>query len=107
MKKMIRACKSLVLVCVLSACVFVPQKERSSSEGCDVYKAKWSLAAEPLRGYIDCHGSGQDTQACMLSVGVVLPLGSLIISGSIVLIGNTLHWLAHSKRCVQHKISGG
>lgn len=106
MKNVILGLKSLVLTCLLASCVFLPYKESVSPQRCDVYKARWSLAAEPLKEYIECYGAGEDAGICMFSVGVVIPLGSLIISGSIVLIGNTLHWLERSGRCQLKVVNG-
>lgn len=31
--------------------------------------------------------------------GIAVPAGSFVVSGSIVLIGNTLHWLEYQGRC--------
>lgn len=48
----------------------------------------------------DCGGSSNEAVAiCLAAMGVVIPVGSLVASGSIVLVGNTMHWLEYHGTC--------
>ena len=46
----------------------------------------------------ECHNSKKNP-ACLLGIAVVVPAASLVVSGSVVLAGNTLHWLEYQGRC--------
>lgn len=47
-----------------------------------------------------CNGGGAEAAAvCFAALGIVIPAGSLVVSGSIVLTGNTLHWLEYHGTC--------
>jgi len=46
----------------------------------------------------DC-GGGSDAAACLFVWAVGVPTVTLIASGSVVLVGNTLHWLEYHGAC--------
>ena len=62
-----------------------------------------SLTYVELQGNL-C-GNNTDAAACLFAVGVVIPVGSLLVSGSVVLIGNTLHWLEYQGSCEEGVIA--
>lgn len=48
----------------------------------------------------DCSGGNKEAAAvCFAALGIVIPVGSLVASGSIVLVGNTMHWLEYHGTC--------
>ena len=47
---------------------------------------------------IRCQGGGNSAGACIILAGVITG-GSAIVSGSIVLVGNSLHWLEKQGKC--------
>lgn len=85
---------SVILLAIsLSACVAVPvvdQEEAASS--CKTYTKSMSLKAVQINP--NC-GSYNECLAVMLTVSA----GSVIISGSIVLTNNTVHWLEYQGTC--------
>jgi hypothetical protein len=49
---------------------------------------------------LDCGANNKDAAAiCLAAMGVIIPVGSFVASGSIVLIGNTVHWLEYHGTC--------
>jgi hypothetical protein len=49
---------------------------------------------------LDCGSSSKEGAAiCLVAMGVIIPIGSFVASGSIVLVGNTLHWLEYHGAC--------
>ncbi len=62
---------------------------------------RWELSYNQAETLYICQGSGEEAALCLLAFGVVIPAGSFIISGSVVLIGNTAHWLEYQGRCEQ------
>lgn len=87
--------------CVLSlcACVYVPvANERDSAEAnCKMLTQSMSLNSVEMHSDIGCHNGG-DCNA-VLAAAIVVTAGSALISGSIVLTGNTLHWLEYQGSC--------
>jgi hypothetical protein len=37
--------------------------------------------------------------ACLVTYGVIVPVGSLILSGSVVMVGNVLNWIEVQVSC--------
>lgn len=59
-----------------------------------------SLEGEEESLNICFNGSSPEAaSACLLTFGVIVPAGTFIVSGSIVLVNNTLHWLEYQGRC--------
>jgi hypothetical protein len=89
----------IALAFALSACVVVPVTDQDdiSSAKCQTYTKSMSLKALDLtdngKGRTTCHD-----EAC-LAVALAVFAGSAIISGSIVLTGNTVHWLEYQGTC--------
>lgn len=84
---------NIILILLLSSCTYIPVTVDNKKDQCEMVSKKFELSVTDIKG-IRCHG-GED---CLLML-VTVPLGSLIISGSIVLIGNTIHWLEYQSTC--------
>jgi hypothetical protein len=83
---------------LLAGCVFVPKSTLDQST-CEMYTPQWELSVEGVSDFNMCNGSGKDAAACLVTVGIVIPLGSMLVSGSVILAGNTIHWLEYHGRC--------
>lgn len=90
----------LILSALLTSCVFVPKvsDKQEYAEECEMLTRNLTLSAEAMHIDTDC-GNGADPAACLIAFGVIIPAGSFIVSGSIVLIGNTLHWIEYQGTC--------
>jgi len=88
------------LAFTLSACVFVPVIDESDagSATCKTFTKSMSLDAVQMQGNVSgrCQNEGC---VAILASAVVVSAGSAIISGSIVLTGNTIHWLEYQGTC--------
>jgi len=62
-----------------------------ASASCRTYTKSMSLKEHPM--------SGNCTDNSCLGGAIVVTAGSLLISGSIVLAGNTVHWLEYQGAC--------
>ncbi len=99
----IRFCCGSTLILTLSACVYVPVVDEpdAASASCKTYTKSMSLETIELHGNIanqpGCNRG--DCAATALASVVVITAGSALISGSIVLTGNTLHWLEYQGTC--------
>ena len=82
------------LALALSACVVVPVEDEVAASSCDTYTKSMTLKTVTAnRGGLNCHD-----EAC-LAVILAVSAGSLIVSGSIVLTNNTVHWLEYQGSC--------
>jgi hypothetical protein len=76
----------------MSGCFAYPKKIEYYDSDCNIEAKKWVLLAESVN--MGC----QDTASCAAVLGV--SAGSAIVSGSIVVAGNTVYWLEKQGRCV-------
>ncbi len=90
---------SILTISLLASCVFVPEESEKQkyADNCHMYTKQLTLSAEEIKGNL-CT-SDDSAEACLMVYGVILPVSSFVISGSIVLIGNTLHWLEYQGPC--------
>ncbi len=83
---------------LLSSCVTVTPIETSDADNhrCQLSTKKLSLKTIGHRSGISCHNSG-----CLAALGVsaLYTVSTAVISGSIVLIGNSVHWLEKQGKC--------
>lgn len=90
---------SIIALC-LTSCAFIPaiSDKQLYYHQCDMVTKKLTLEPTDI-GTLDSCGNG-DLQQCIISVGIV----SYIVSGSLVLIGNTRH-CSEYKLCLSLNIS--
>ncbi len=60
---------------------------------CKMQTKKLTLSPEEINGKL-CD-SDSSANACLMFWGVIVPAGSFVVSGSVVLVGNILHWLEY------------
>ena len=79
----------------LIACAFVPKVDHQQdyAKHCEMYTKELTLDAVSMGG-LDCGGNS----TCVAVAGIV-PVTTFLVSGSIVLVGNTLHWLEYQGSC--------
>ncbi|OIR15771.1 hypothetical protein GALL_32720 [mine drainage metagenome] len=101
------------LAASLSACIYVPvvDESKDSAAACETITKHMSMQNLFERGARDTQGRSNDIPinigggcnsecaAAILAAVVVVSAGSAIISGSIVLTGNTVHWLEYQGTC--------
>lgn len=99
-----------IFTCVfLSACVYLPKPVESEYAECKLATKKYVLEQDPVftNNLQDLAGNFMDN--CVpgmcgapLVVGLgylTIPSTSYVVSGSVVLLGNTLHWLEAMGKC--------
>ncbi len=86
-----------LLISLVSGCAFYPKAQQADLDnGCDLYFKKLTMDVTSSR--IQCQGGGNSAGTCIVLAGVVAG-GTAVVSGSIVLVGNTLHWLEKQGKC--------
>ena len=90
--KCIAICLVLILTLNLAACLFVPETKAIKNNDCQLVTKKWSLEFKKT------DISGRVDGEILVAIGAVA-VGSLVISGSVVVVGNTIHWLEQQGFC--------
>lgn len=91
----------LIASCFITSCAFYPttSKQQYNADNCSMATRSLDLDYEEMSPSA-CNGLGHEGGAlCLAALGVVIPVGSFVASGSIVLTGNTLHWLEYHGTC--------
>jgi hypothetical protein len=86
----------------LTGCTFLPESQPNPQQKCNLFFPELKLklntqAYQPMTS--PCVGGGDAVLVCLALMGVVIPAGSLVVSGSIVLSSNTLRWLEYQGHC--------
>ncbi|MHB1237524.1 MAG: hypothetical protein ACYCY7_08160 [Gallionella sp.] len=95
----------LAMMLSLSACIFLPTTSNDESS-CETHTRSMTLQK------IDA-GAGLSPQSCnnnqecmpIVAVIVAVSAGSLLVSGSIVVVNNTVHWLEYQGTCSEGFLS--
>ncbi len=89
--------------CCLSSCIIKPKKIVAYDAKCKIETKRYELTAEQVKMFenMRCENDGCRMQFANEVMGAVLlvPL-SAIVSGSIAVTGNTLHWLEEKGKCL-------
>lgn len=89
---------ALVLACMsLCSCIFLPQTTTRYDSDCGVVERHMSLQAYQIAAFGGCRNEG-----CveLLVVTGVVSAASLIVSGSVVVVGEAVYWLETKRQCL-------
>ena len=92
---------ALFLILLMAGCVTAIPAKKEVSE-CELWSREWELNISKsylpvLQGPIHCA-----EPECLLVVAlslVAIPVTSFVVSGSIVVVGNTVHWIEEQGTC--------
>ncbi len=92
--------KILPLICIFSACcscVVTPRSVEHTDEKCGRLSKRYVLDVHEIESFpVHCINLHCEAEA-MLLIGVSVV--SAIVSGSVMVLGNTVHWLEEQKTC--------
>lgn len=83
----------------IAGCVFVPRQATSFNEDCQIVQRHLKLDVALLTDKPPTNCSKKDDCVAMLALYAGLAAGSAVVSGSIVMVGNTVYWLEEQGRC--------
>lgn len=93
------------MVFFVSGCVFYPRTIEYYDAECEIRYRQLVLKTEPMQ--IACSGANpSDPQghACLAAI-LAISAGSGVVSGSIVVVGNTVYWLERRGKCLAKQVS--
>ena len=106
-------CFALIFACLLTSSCFVPETKPNQNYDCQLVTKEWSLEVKGydnsdtvlIEGLSGATRSCQDAECVLANIAIVtagvitVSAGSFIVSGSVVVVGNTLHWLEQQGFC--------
>ncbi|EWH08396.1 lipoprotein [Catenovulum agarivorans DS-2] len=105
--KLTKHWKNLLVACaplVLAACVVVPEKIEYYDKDCQVVSRTYTLTTQEVKVYgpiSNCSNNECVNQVTgMVFAAVIAVPISAVVSGSIVIVGNTFYWLEKQGKCV-------
>jgi len=94
------------LVTILISCTFYPKVVHDAdNDRCQLSSNKLTLEVSVPNSGFHCNGVSGDGAAACLAVAGIYSVTTAIVSGSIVLIGNTAHWLEKQGKCTDDKVA--
>lgn len=87
-----------IIVLLLPACAIVPKvsEHQNYASTCKMLTRKLTLDIKEL----DIEDCSENTFGkCLVVYGIISPILTFVASGSVVVIGNTVHWLEYEGRC--------
>ena len=86
-----------LLAATLSACVFLPETTTRYDPDCGVTQRHMTLKAYQIAAFGGCRNEGC---AELLVIAGAVSATSLVISGSIAVVGDAVYWLERRGRCL-------
>ncbi len=86
----------VLAACALAGCVVVPVTRDVYDPDCRLMRREVTLEAAVLGQFHSC--SGQECSALLATLGVV-SAATLVVSGSLAIVGNVVYWLEHEANC--------
>ena len=83
-----------------AACIVVPVTRTVYDADCRLMRREVTLEPAALGGIASC--SGQECGAMLVALGVV-SAASVVVSGSLAVVGNVVYWLEHEANCRRDK----
>jgi hypothetical protein len=82
---------------LLQGCVYLPETRTWYDEQCQIYSKHMTLRAHQVGAIGNC--VSRDCVGVLAIFGVV-GAASAVVSGSIVVVGNTVYWLEKNGKCL-------
>jgi hypothetical protein len=81
---------------VLGGCMVLPKVDMNQPVPCPMVTREVTLDVVQLGHIGHCYG---DACLLQLTAGTVIFAASALVSGSVALVGNTLHWIERAGKC--------
>ena len=88
--------RTLLIVPTLAGCIVLPQTEIVYDPDCKMHTRQVTLQAAYIGGFQRCAGDGC---VAMLAAAGFVTAASLVVSGSIAIVGNVVYWAERQGRC--------
>ncbi len=103
MSMSVRSIALALLSAACAGCIVYPKQVSVYDRYCGVRSHKLTLEAEYVLGHCP-NSTAAEAEACLLIIAGSA-VASSVISGSIVVVGNTIYWLEKQGRCKQTNVA--
>lgn len=86
----------MVTAVVLGGCVFLPETETRYDPQCELARRHMVLKPHEMDAFVGCQNEG--CGALLVLAGAVTA-ASVVVSGSVAVIGDTVYWLQDEGQC--------
>ena len=90
--------RTLVIVPTLAGCIVLPQTEIVYDPDCKMHTRQVTLQTAYIGGFQRCAGDGC---VAMLAAAGFVTAASVVVSGSIAIVGNVVYWAERQGRCLR------
>jgi hypothetical protein len=96
MRRLAGRALAAVAVPLVGGCVVVPATRDVYDADCRMMRREVTLETAVLGQFYGC--SGQECSVLLVTMGVI-SAASLVVSGSMAIVGNVVYWLEHESNC--------
>jgi hypothetical protein len=96
MKYSLKHAAAAATVLTLSGCLVLPKVDMNQPVPCPLVTREVTLDTVQLGRISHCYG---DACLLQLTAGTVVFAASALVSGSVALVGNTIHWIERTSKC--------
>ncbi len=89
---------ALATALLAAGCIVVPQTQAVYDPDCKVMTHQVTLETTVLGGFTRCYGDGC---AAMLATLGFVTAASVVVSGSIAVVGNAVYWIERQGNCAK------
>ncbi len=93
----------LPLALVLTACVYVPRTRIAHDAECQGVQKSMVIEAQKNQAFQDCNNT--NCVDALVSAGIVAA-ASVVVSGSIAVVGNVVYWVEREVKCLRNQPQG-
>jgi hypothetical protein len=86
----------------LSGCIFLPATTSEYDPGCDIIQRHVVLRGHQIEAFYGCQN---DACIALLALAGAVTASSVVISGSVAVVGDMVYWLEAKGQCAAKKIS--
>ena len=94
-----RGCVVMLASLTLSSCVAYPALVPPIDDSCRLVTREFTLKAKEFAAVSDRCLQSLDSCLSEAALGAAIVAAAAVVSGSIVLVGNTIHWAERKGRC--------
>jgi hypothetical protein len=98
MRLSLRTHAALTTALLTAGCIVVPQTQAVYDPDCKVMTHQVTLETAVVGGFTRCAGDGC---AAMLATMGFVTAASVLVSGSIAVVGNAVYWIERQGQCAQ------
>ena len=96
----VRTILATAILCLfLPSCIVFYPEVKNNERDCQLLSRERTLERKVIYGTLPTCSSDEASCASFLAAVVAVPVTTIVLSGSIVVVGNTVHWMERQGKC--------